>query len=807
MFGKGFFMIDYDKLQEIIAEYKQNFEKHWINEKYKWIAVKHFQDNWDINAPNFVEMFSKATEKTRNLLHSGMFFPRLMLIEYAKVEPETIRLMFKNLFDEKCSVIERITQFNRGMDELKQRISPSKNHFNDVKAISTYLWLKYPEQYYIYKYTTVSKIIKTLAPSIPFKRGSDSSVNVAFDVYNKITDYIKKDNELTSILRDNLTEDCYSDTQFKTLTSDVVFYISEHFINRNEWFPINYSPNFSKQDWINLLKDKTIFDNDDLAIMKRFKDFGGAATCSQLANKYGETPGFYNVKSSKLAHRIADATNCSTFNDDENSKWWPILYLGKKADKDIQGNFIWKLRDELSEALNDIDLTNINLYTKDNNMKKDEKNVRYWWLNANPKIWSFSDINVGEEQHYTLYNESGNKRRIFEYFKSAKAGDLIIGYESTPIKKIVALAEVARDTDENYFYFKKTRDLSEPIDYESLKDIPELSNMEYLKSAQGSLFKLTENEYFKIIEMTEDDNSNPIVIPSKVDSYTSKDFLNKVFINEEEYNRLKNLLKYKQNVILQGAPGVGKTFMAKRLAYSILGSKQNNYIECVQFHQSYSYEDFIMGYKPTNNGFELKTGIFYNFCKKAEKDLEHDYFFIIDEINRGNLSKIFGELLMLIEKDKRGSEYAIKLAYSDEKFYIPKNLYIIGMMNTADRSLAIMDYALRRRFSFYYVKPAFNVESFSKHLRENGISTELINQIKEKFNDLNNYITDEAKSNLGKGFCIGHSYFCCKPNDGQSENDWYDCILNFEINELLQEYWWDEKLKAEDWINRLKIAK
>lgn len=292
---------------------------------------------------------------------------------------------------------------------------------------------------------------------------------------------------------------------------------------------------------------------------------------------------------------------------------------------------------------------------------------------------------------------------------------------------------------------------------------------------------------------------------SDVFLYTKNNFLNEVFVSDQEYDTLKNLLMYKQNIILQGAPGVGKTFMAKRLAYSIIGSKQNNFVECIQFHQSYSYEDFIMGYKPTNNGFELKTGVFYNFCKKAEKDPKHKYFFIIDEINRGNLSKIFGELLMLIEKDKRGIEYAIKLAYTDEKFYVPENLYIIGMMNTADRSLAIMDYALRRRFSFYNVEPSFNTTGFVNHIKENGISENLSKQIIEKFTGLNNYIADEGISNLGKGFCIGHSYFCNKLNDGQSEKDWYNSILHFEISELLNEYWWDDKQKAEDWINKLQI--
>ena len=292
---------------------------------------------------------------------------------------------------------------------------------------------------------------------------------------------------------------------------------------------------------------------------------------------------------------------------------------------------------------------------------------------------------------------------------------------------------------------------------------------------------------------------------TNTDTYTESDFLKDVFLSEGEYNDLKNLLLYKQNIMLQGAPGVGKTFMAKRLAYSILGEKQNECVECVQFHQSYSYEDFIMGYKPSDKGFQLKTGIFYNFCKKAEKNPNKKYFFIIDEINRGNLSKIFGELLMLIEKDKRGRKYAVQLVYSNETFFVPENLYIIGMMNTADRSLAIMDYALRRRFSFYSVEPAFETDKFIAHLSEKGISKDFSDKIVARFKELNNYIADENQSNLGKGFCVGHSYFCSGPLEEQSEKDWYQCILRFEIDELLQEYWWDEPQKAEDWKNRLRI--
>ena len=286
----------------------------------------------------------------------------------------------------------------------------------------------------------------------------------------------------------------------------------------------------------------------------------------------------------------------------------------------------------------------------------------------------------------------------------------------------------------------------------------------------------------------------------KVDtSYTREDFLKEVFVSAEDYDRLATILRLKKNIILEGAPGVGKTFIADRLAYSLMGEKAIDRVKMVQFHQSYSYEDFIMGFRPSASGFELRKGPFYQFCKQAEGDESNDYFFIIDEINRGNLSKIFGELFMLIEMDKRGRD--LQLLYSDEQFSIPENLYIIGMMNTADRSLAMLDFALRRRFAFFELKPGFDSDGFKEyqsHLKNEKFDA-LINTVKH----LNEIIASDES--LGEGFCIGHSYFCnLIPNS--IDQQVLSSIVEYELIPLLKEYWFDEPSLVKEWSGNLRSA-
>lgn len=307
----------------------------------------------------------------------------------------------------------------------------------------------------------------------------------------------------------------------------------------------------------------------------------------------------------------------------------------------------------------------------------------------------------------------------------------------------------------------------------------------------------------KLNSMYEDDNGlddkdDPV---PEYPVYTDEDFLEEVYMNEENYHHLVRALKSKKNIILEGAPGVGKTFAAKRLAYSIMGKKDTDRVMMVQFHQSYSYEDFIMGFRPSKEGFELKTGAFYNFCKQAEIDSDNDYFFIIDEINRGNLSRIFGELFMLIENDKRGSRNKLRLLYSDEMFFVPENVYIIGMMNTADRSLAMLDFALRRRFVFVDMKPGFSSEGFQNYQAE--LDDRKFDALVQKTQKLNAEISSDPS--LGEGFCIGHSYLCNLQPEELEDGKLLD-IVDFELIPMLREYWFDEPEKASHWSEELRSS-
>ena len=399
-------------------------------------------------------------------------------------------------------------------------------------------------------------------------------------------------------------------------------------------------------------------------------------------------------------------------------------------------------------------------------------------------------LECGTEKYTTTYKNASLE--VWQFIHDMKPGDIIIVKKGTK-------AVIGRGIVTSEFIY----DDSKPTEFKYYRQIKWTHKGEWEHPGKAVTKTLTDitryTEYVEklkaLFEDSEDENTDLDAAEEETfEPYTADDFLQDVYMDEERYNTLKALLLTKKNVILQGAPGVGKTFAAKRLAFSIMGEKDNNRVKMVQFHQSYSYEDFIMGFRPTETGFELKKGVFYEFCRKAAED-DRPYFFIIDEINRGNLSKIFGELFMLIESDKRGVE--LQLLYADEQFSIPSNVHIIGMMNTADRSLAMLDYALRRRFAFFEITPAFGSSGFRAYRTK--VNNPKFDRLIATVEQLNDVIAND--DSLGEGFCIGHSYFCTKAT---INDEWMKSVVEYELIPLLKEYWFDEAAKVKDWSRTLR---
>ena len=283
-----------------------------------------------------------------------------------------------------------------------------------------------------------------------------------------------------------------------------------------------------------------------------------------------------------------------------------------------------------------------------------------------------------------------------------------------------------------------------------------------------------------------------------------------VFLKASEIERMRRILSTKKNLILQGPPGVGKTFIARKLAYVLMGAKTEERIRSVQFHQSYSYEDFVGGFRPdVEDGqmvFTRQDGPFLRMCAAARANPDDDYVMLIDEINRGNLSRVFGELLMLIEADKRKAEFGVSLQHRRddyEKFFVPPNVYIIGTMNLADRSLTGMNVAMRRRFGFVDLKPQFNERVFTDWLsNETAMPPGMRGRINTRMAALNSTIATDPS--LGINYAVGHSFFC--PPDGEPEGgweEWYETVVEYEVRPLLREYWFDAPETANDHADEL----
>lgn len=675
------------KLVEIISLYKDNFARINKEERYKWEAIHTYKKVWNIDAPNFSSMLNSAFTDSSNLLRAGNYYPLKMLITFSENEPETVRSLFKILYDETLSFEERFTAFRNGFDSYYK--PQNLNSYQDLHAISVYLTFEYPEKYFIYKY----RVFKEFMKAVPYNWGNIDTMsdvekfNLTISVCDKVLEFVLHDDELKKISQERLNENCYEDAAFHLLALDIVYFGSKLTTNENndenlnsetstkeekstmKYYSISkntilYGPPGTGKTYNTVRYSVAIIENKSLSeisaekyddVLERYNQYkaDGLIEFTTFHQSYGYEEFIEGIKPVKNED-TDDASNIQydilpglfkRFCEKANS---PVI---KQQKNDIGLNktpSVWK----------------VSLWSTGDNPTRTEclenGHIRIGWDNYGPNITAETD-----------FSETGGKNALNSFIYKMKVGDIIFScYSNTTIDAIGIVTG----------------------DYEWC----------------GEQF---------------DDGLNRMRKVNWIVKGINEDIVD---INGGSTMTLSTVYKMKVS------PADAISLIEKHLPATVQVDKKQNYV------------------------------------------------FIIDEINRGNISKIFGELITLIEPTKRIGQkegMKIKLPYSQTMFGVPDNVYLLGTMNTADRSIATIDTALRRRFRFKEILPDENVLD--------GIVVDGV-IIKDMLRRINNRISVL----YDREHTIGHSYFL--PLKESQTIETLATIFSDDIIPLLQEYFYED---------------
>ena len=818
---------DLTRLNEVLESYKKQFNERWSNESFKWIAVENFQKEWDIDTLDFSEMLKKSLKGLYTLVYNGNGSPVEMICQFAKEEPDKVRNLFKDLYDEdeNLTITAKIKNFidvcDTWIDEKNSTTGKQDGHKQDNNVVSLYLWLRYPDKYYLYKSTVVTDFAKYIKAD--YLNGSKSPES-QFYFYNDVKNYVKEDDELIGMLQNKLIGMPFFENSIEkainTMIVDIGFHASYYI-----WGPEGYVPKkedgkeLSSEEWVKLLTSNSVKNNHSyFEVLKRFLDNNGIGSPLELSNKYGGSWSKYRNVVKQLGINMHKDTNCTLYNDGIKDRYWPVGFFGRNAGKTEEGTFVFKMRPALVKALSTPqvqELLNAEILHEEkafedhDNIKEGkkimDKNVILYGPPGTGKTYNTvikavdicdADIKdrvkpanyaeylkryrelVSEERiAFTTFHQSYGYEEFVEGLKPSQGNNLVV--EPGVFKKFCDKAKETIITSED-------------------NEISEDARVWYIRLGGKSWYPDLLNKCVATNCIRLGWKMQPERIESNFTGVTTKEL--GILLNFQEEIEVGDTIvtAYSKNRI--GNVGV----VTSDYLWDPEGDAEAPRKRTVKWLATNIDEDIQSINKGTNIQVRntlyaldrISIGDIVELVKKNNPEALSDVtvekanksnVFIIDEINRGNISKIFGELITLIEPSKRQNadeSMSVVLPYSHESFSVPDNVYILGTMNTADRSLALLDTALRRRFSFEEMMPNIELLDSIKAISIGDNQESLdVSKMLETINKRIVFLYDREHT-------IGHAYFMAL-KDSPTINTLAD-IFAKKVIPLLQEYFYDD---------------
>ena len=819
------------KIRLVISQYKQEFPQVDKQERFKWEAISWYKKHWDIEARDFAAMLKTAFQKSSVLLSSGMYYPLKMLLVFADNEPKKLRKLFRTLHNETLSLEYRYKTFRDASEAFLSTYKANnpdwnnaKQHYQDLRAILVYLTFEYPETYYFYKYSMFTKFAKRVGyvDETPGCRSQIGRVESYHRLCKIVEQEVLRDTELQNMSKGRLGDDCYKDEKFHILTMDLIFYGSIYLSekdfdaavpveNDSEYWPSldEYDPGISKEMWLAVLEDESITSSDTLDMLLKMLELGGESTRSHLTEQFGGDDGHYNSLGMHFGKKVKARYNCpDCINREgdtvERNRVYVIPFVGRYVHEKGKKRYSWKLRKELKEALESMEFDDMN-----EGQETAKTDVGLNTILCGPP-------GTGKTYHTVIYAVA-----IIENKRLEQVAKEDYKYVLERYNRYKEAGQIAFTTfHQSYGY----EEFIEGIRPDVVDESGDAGTGMIQYSVQPGVFKrfceiadCPISVHARVEDLGVGDNATiwKVSLWGTGDNEIRTECLqnNHIRIGWDQYGRdITDETDFSED----GGKVVLNAFINKMkigdIVFSCYSASTIDAIGIVrgeyEWHEEYEVfrrvrkvhwlvKNIRENILAINGGTSMTLASVYRLSKIAMADVfeivnkhepiaggyetyKDNFVFIIDEINRGNISKIFGELITLIEESKRvGCIEGMKavLPYSRKLFGVPENVYIIGTMNTADRSIAAIDTALRRRFQFREMLPDPDVLD--------GVFVEDLS-IKEMLISMNKRI----EVLYDREHTIGHGYFvplCEDPSiDRLSE------IFRNNIIPLLQEYFYED---------------